>query len=190
MSTQSPQKMKNAVNASMLNRTGKTTEQWVDLVKQSGLDLFDQNAVRKWLKSEHGIPQNSQWAIAEAAALGAGWTPPTLEQQIDAQYTGKKAQFRDTFEQLSKFILQLGDDVCAEGRAGYIPFSRKRQFAAIAVTQSRLDVGLRFTEAPESSLLQECNAPGQSTHKICLEVGENIHFDVTNLIQLAYTQNG
>ncbi|MBC3765096.1 DUF4287 domain-containing protein [Neptunicella marina] len=182
--------MKNAVNASMLNRTGKTTEQWVDLVKQSGLDLSDQNAVRKWLKSEHSIPQNSQWAIAEAAALGAGWTPPTLEQQIDAQYTGKKAQFRETFAQLRDVIMQLGDDVSVEGRAGYIPFSRKRQFVAIAVTQNRLDLGLRFTDAPDSPLLQPCSAPGQSTHKICIRAGEKIHIDITKLIQLAYSQNG
>jgi hypothetical protein len=31
---------------------------------------LDQKAVRGWLRAEHGVPQNSQWAIADAAARG------------------------------------------------------------------------------------------------------------------------
>jgi hypothetical protein len=28
-------------------------------------------------RREHGVPQNSQWAIADAAAREAGWVRPT-----------------------------------------------------------------------------------------------------------------
>lgn len=56
-----------------------------------------------------------------------------------------------------------------EGRGGYTPFVRRRQFAAVAAaTRTRMDLGLRFTDAPSSDLLKESKGPGRSTHKIGL----------------------
>ena len=49
-----------AVATGMQERTGHTLEEWVAVVDASGLDPLDQLAVRRWLKTEHGVPQNSQ----------------------------------------------------------------------------------------------------------------------------------
>lgn len=57
MKNQSPQDMMATVSDSMLERTGKSLEAWVEVVLQSGINPLDQNAVRKWLKAEHGIAQ-------------------------------------------------------------------------------------------------------------------------------------
>ncbi|WP_252858593.1 DUF4287 domain-containing protein [Rhodococcus erythropolis] len=57
----------------MRDRTGRTLEEWVEAVRTSGVDPLDQNEVRKWLKAEHGVPQNSQWAIAFETAKQSGW---------------------------------------------------------------------------------------------------------------------
>ena len=90
--------MSAAVAASMGTRTGRTIEAWVALVNRAGLDPIDQRAVRAWLKNEHGLKQNSQWAVADATARAAGWRPPTLDEQIDAHYAGAKAALRPVFE--------------------------------------------------------------------------------------------
>ena len=37
---------------------------------------MQQKEVRRWLKETYGVPQNSQWAIADAAARAAGWERP------------------------------------------------------------------------------------------------------------------
>src|SRR5690242_21874691 len=87
-----------AVSASLAERTGKTLDEWVALVQASGIDPLDQNAVRRWLRAEHGVPQNSQWAIADAAARAAGWVRPSTAEYIDAQYTGAKAALRPIYE--------------------------------------------------------------------------------------------
>src|SRR5262249_25894826 len=79
---------------------------------------------------EHGVPQNSQWAIADAAARAAGWVRPGVEEYIDSQYRGAKAALRPIYDALAAAILRLGDDVSVEGRGGYTPFVRARQFAA------------------------------------------------------------
>jgi Domain of unknown function (DUF4287) len=72
---QTPDEMLSAVSASLAVRTGRSLDEWVALVQAHDIDPIDQNAVRRWLRSEHGVAQNSQWAIADAAARAAGWVP-------------------------------------------------------------------------------------------------------------------
>ena len=183
--------MMSAVVQSMKQRTGRTVEEWVDLVRSSGIDLLDQKAVRRWLKDEHGVLQNSQWAIAEAAARAAGWEPPETEEYVDRQYAGPRADLRPIFNRLREIMEGLGDDVMMQGRSTYIPFVRKRQFAAIAsTTPTRIDVGLRYRVAPSSDLLVPANAPGQATHKLSLISVEEITDEVADLLRTAYEQNG
>src|SRR5690606_18270413 len=109
MSPMNPNDMMAAVATSLKARTGRTLEEWVALVQASGIDPLDQNAVRRWLRAEHGVPQNSQWAIADAAARAAGWVPPTLEQSIDEQYAGAKAALRPIFDRLRQVLESFGD---------------------------------------------------------------------------------
>jgi hypothetical protein len=164
-----PDDMMTAVTASLAARTGRSLEEWLALVRGSGLDPLDQAAVRRWLRAEHGVPQNSQWAIADAAAREAGWTPPTAAEYVDGQYAGAKAALRPVYDALAAAITAFGDDVSIEGRSSYTPFVRDRQFAAVAAaTRDRVDVGLRFTDPPASSRLQPATGPGQATHKLSL----------------------
>src|SRR5690242_18018568 len=184
--------MFDAVSASMAARTGRSLEEWVALVQQSsGVDPLDQNAVRRWLKDVHGVPQNSQWAIADTAAQAAGWVRPTNEQYADEQYRGKKAALRPVFDAVREVAMALGDDVTMEGRSTYVPFVRKRQFAAVAAaTATRVDVGLRFTDPPASARLVPAKAPGQATHKVALASVDDVDDDLRALLRAAYDQNG
>ena len=186
----SPSDMMESMTDNLKTHTGKTLEEWVELVLASDLDPLDQKSVRNWLKKEHGVLQNSQWTIADAAARAAGWVRPSLEGYIDSQYQGEKAALRPIFDALREIIEGLGEDVSTEGRGSYTPFVRKRQFAAVrASTKTRIDLGLRFKEAPESELLRNKSLPGQSTHKIGLTSLEDITDEVRDLIRLAYEQN-
>src|ERR1022692_594041 len=139
---QTPDDMLSAVSASLAQRTGRPLDEWVALVRASGIGPLDQNAVRKWLRSSHGIPQNSQWAIADAAARDAGWVRPTVAEYVDGQYSGPKAALRPVYDALAAAIGDLGGDVTVEGRSTYTPFVRGRQFAAVAAA-TRDRVGSR-----------------------------------------------
>jgi hypothetical protein len=96
--TKSPDDMMSAVTGSMAARTGRSLDEWLEVVQASGIDPLDQNAVRRWLKAEHGVPQNSQWAIADAAARAAGWVRPTVEEYVDSQHQGAKAGLRPIYD--------------------------------------------------------------------------------------------
>lgn len=191
MAMKGPRDMMAAMNDSMKERTGRTLDEWVKVVHASGIDPLDQGAVRRWLKSEHGVLQNSRWAISFAAAQAAGWTAPSVEEFIDAQYTRPKEALRPIFDRLRELIDDLGDDITTEGRGTYTPFVRRRQFLAVAAaTKTRVDVGLRYTDPPKSKLLSEAKAPGQATHKLTLTSPDQITSDVERLIRIAYEQNG
>jgi predicted transport protein len=174
----------------MAERTGRSREDWLALVAESGVDPLDQNAVRRWLRDVHGVKQNSQWAIADAAARGAGWVRPTVEEYVDAQYTGKKAALRPVFEAVREAALALGDDVVLEGRGTYVPFVRRRQFAAVAAaTATRVDLGLRLPDPPASGRLQRATAPGSATHRVELSTVADVDDEVRALLRAAYDQN-
>lgn len=186
-----PRRMAEAVARSMEERTGRTIEEWTALVQAEGPDPLDQKAVRRWLKDEHGIKQNSRYAIADTAARAAGWEPPGLEEYVDRQYSGPKAHLRPIFDRLREILEGLGGDVRVEGRKSYIPFVRGRQFAAVAAaTRSRVDVGVRYTEPPPSERLEKGRAPGQGTHGISLRSVEEITDEIADLLRVAYEQNG
>jgi Domain of unknown function (DUF5655) len=185
-----PDDMLSAVTESLATRTGRSLEQWLALVGASGMDPMDQAAVRGWLRREHGVPQNSQWAIADAAAREAGWVRPTVPEYIDQQYAGAKAALRPIYDALATVIGGLGDDVTVEGRGSYTPFVRGRQFAAIAAaTRDRVDLGLRFTAPPDAARLQPGGGPGQATHKVSLRDVQEVDAEIVRLLRAAYEQN-
>jgi len=186
---QTPDEMLSAVSESLAARTGRSLDQWLALVRASGVDPLNQAAVRSWLRREHGVPQNSQWAIADAAAREAGWVRPTVSEYIDGQYAGAKAALRPIYDALAAAISELGDDVTVEGRGSYTPFVRGRQFAAIAATRDRVDLGLRFTDPPDAARLQPGGGPGQATHKVSLRAAGEVDAEVVHLLRVAYEQN-
>ena len=191
MAANSPNDMMSAVTESMRERTGRTVEEWVAVVKAGGLDPLDQKAVRKWLKSEHGILQNSRWAIADAAARAAGWKRPANDEYVAGQYSGAKEGLLPIFTRIREIVEAFGEDIRMEGRSTYIPFTRRRQFAAVqAATRARVDVGVRFTDAPASDLLVRADSPGQATHRFSLSSVDDVTPEVVTLLRLAYGQNG
>jgi predicted transport protein len=185
-----PEEMMAAVTSSMAERTGRPLEEWVALVRStSGVDPLDQTAVRRWLKDVHGVPQNSQWAVAFEVARAAGWVEPTVDEYVDGQYAGRKGELRPVYDAVEAALLALGDDVRREGRSTYVPFVRGRQFAAVAAaTATRVDVGLRFVDAPSDARLVPASAPGSATHKISLVDVADVPA-VEHLLRAAYQQN-
>ncbi len=184
-----PDEMMSAVSASLAERTGRTLEQWLALVRSSGVDPLDQAAVRGWLRREHGVPQNSQWAIADAAAREAGWVRPSTAEYVDSQYTGAKAALRPIYDALAAAAGELGGDVTVEGRGSYTPFVRGRPNAARHSGADRVDLGLRFTDPPADDRLRRSTGPGQATHKIALHSVADVDDELLHLVRVAYEQN-
>ncbi len=183
-----------AVAASLSERTGRTLQEWVALVRDDGPDPLDQNAVRRWLKERYGLLQNTQWTIAFAAAEAAGWRRPDVDGYADQVYAGAKAGLRPLHEAVVAAARCLGDDVEPQGRSTYIPLVRKTQFAAIAPgPRGTLRIGFRYrTAVPDDPRLAPAKGFAQATHWIHLAPDsddEDVR-SIESLLAAAYDQNG
>ena len=52
-----------------------------------------------------------------------------------------------------------------------------------------MDLGLRFTDPPDSARLQPGGGPGQATHKVSLRDADEVDAEVVGLVRVAYEQN-
>ena len=178
----------------MQERTGRTLDEWVDLVWHAGLDPLQQDDVRRWLKDVHRIPQDIQATIADAAARRAGWVEQTLEDYADALYAGSKAELRPLHDGVVALAAGLGDDCAVEGRSTATHVVRRTQLASVAPgPHGTLRVGFCFrAKAPADKRLNEAKAFGQSTHWLHLasDSDENDVRSLEPLLRAAYDQNG
>jgi len=116
---------------------------------------------------------------------------PTVEEHVASQYASAKAALRPVHDAVAALALACGDDVTVEGRGGYTPFVRRRQFAATAAApRDRVDLGLRFTGPPASPGLRPARAPGQSTHVVALRSPADVDDEVAGFLLAAHGQNG
>jgi uncharacterized protein DUF5655/uncharacterized protein DUF4287 len=189
-----PADMMAAVTASMKERTGRSLEEWVEEVHRAGLDPLDQKSVRAWLRDVHDVPQNSQWAIADAAARTVGWVRPDPDGYTDALYAGAKAHLRPVHDAIIAMAEGLGEDAHREGRGTYIPVVRKTQFVAVAPgPRNTVRVGFRFRgEVPDDERLSPAKGFAQATHWLHLpaDADENDLRSLEPLLETAYEQNG
>jgi hypothetical protein len=189
-----PADMMAAVTTSLDERTGRSLDQWVALVREAGPDPLDQRAVRAWLRDVHGVPQNSQWAIADAAATAAGWQRPDVDAYTDALYSGTKAHLRPIHDAIVILAEGLGEDARREGRGTYIPVVRRTQFVAVAPgPRDTVRVGFRFRETPpDDERLSPAKGFAQATHWLHLaaDADEDDLRSLEPLLQAAYRQNG
>jgi hypothetical protein len=189
-----PADMMTAVTESMRERTGRTLDEWVALVQGSGIDPLDQRAVRAWLRDVHGVPQNSQWAVADAAATAAGWQRPDPDGHTDSLYSGAKAHLRPIHDAIVTLAEGLGDDARREGRGTYIPVVRRTQFVAVAPgPRDTVRVGFRFRgDVPDDERLSPAKGFAQATHWLHLsaDADEDDLRSLEPLLQVAYDQNG
>jgi Domain of unknown function (DUF5655)/Domain of unknown function (DUF4287) len=137
--------MEESSMAKLKEKTGKTLQEWIAIIKKSGPPTEKER--RAWLKEKHGFTTNYAWFVAERSG-GRG----TLEQydpegMVNAMFSGAKAPLRPIYEELLAFGLSLGPDVKVCPCQTIVPFYRKHVFAQIKPsTRSRIDLGLALRD--------------------------------------------
>ncbi len=136
--------------AGLKEKTGRSMEEWIALVKKEG--PRDEKSRREWLKTKHKMGTNRASWIAERAE-GKGWEEDTPEtymkaavRYVEEQYAGPKEKLRPIFDELLALGKSLGDDVKACPCKTIVPFYREHVFAQIKpTTNSRIDLGFALT---------------------------------------------
>src|SRR5262249_52982084 len=90
--------------ASLPEKTGRTLEQWLALIRKEGPPT--ENERRDWLKTQYQLGTNSAWWLAERAeGKGTEDSDPesylrAAEKYVDEMYSGSKAGLRPIYDAL------------------------------------------------------------------------------------------
>jgi len=180
--------------ATLKEKSGRSLDEWLDLVKQSGPKTEKEQ--REWLRQEYKLGTNSAWWIAEHAAGKGGEThDPEVylreaEGWVDHMYSGKKADLRPLYDKLLTLGLGMGKDVKACPCETIVPLYRRHVFAQIKpATQTRIDMGFALGALKAEGRLVETGGYAKKdriTHRIPVSVPADIDNEVKRWLRVAY----
>jgi len=184
--------MEESSKRKLLERTGKTMEQWAEIVKHQGPK--EANKRREWLKAKHGHSTNYAWwivQVADGTYVGAEDYNP--EKLVEDQYVGKKAALRPIYDKLLEIGRNIGDDVRVCPCETMVPFYRNHVFAQLKpTTNTRVDLGLALGDKPAKGRLIDTGGfkkKDRITHRIPLEKLEEIDAEVLKFLKEAYDRD-
>jgi hypothetical protein len=180
--------------AQLPDKTGKTLEEWIRLVREAGPPTEKER--RDWLKKEHKLGTNAAWWIAERAegkGLEEGDPVAYLkaaEEYVAAMFAGARAGLRPVYDRLLEVGLKLGKDVKACPCKTIVPLYRKHVFAQIKpATRTRIDLGFALQDTPASGKLIDTGGRAKGdriTHRIPITSLEDIDEEVKRWLKTAY----
>ena len=146
----SPREMKANMIAGLREKTGKSMEDWLKIVRSSGLATHKE--IMKLLKEEHSLTHGYANLIALGSLNSDSHTSDNPDALVDSQYAGAKAALRPIYDELLEAIKKFGKDIEVSPKKAYVSLRRSKQFAIIQpTTATRVDVGinLKGTEPTE-----------------------------------------
>ncbi len=182
-----PDQMYRAITTNLASKTGRSLEDWVELVRAEGPATHKERVA--WLKSQHGLGHSTASIIAGEAAKPADYVPQTPEQMVEAQYAASKAGLRPIYDRLARAVQELGPDARLDPRQSYVSLIRRRQFGIIqASTRSRVDLGLRLPGGEPTGRLAPAGSfgSGSTTHRVALSSPEEVDAEVLGWLRAAY----
>ena len=173
--------------ANLKEKTGKSLEQWVALVRKQQLGKHGE--IVKWLKAEQALTHGYASLVARsalAAASGAG--PASGAELIDAQYAGAKAGLRPIYERLAAQLAKFGADVELAPKKGYVSVRRSKQFALLQPsTAERLDVGISLKGVACTPRLEAAGSfNAMVTHRVRVPRIEQLDAELLGWLKQAY----
>jgi len=184
--------------AELKEKTGRSLEEWLKLVKKSGPATEKER--REWLKREHGLGTYSALWIAERAeGKGTETDGPdaylrAAEAYVEAMFAGKKQALRPIYDELLRLGLAVGKDVKACPCRTMVPLYRNHVFAQIKpATLTRIDLGFALgARAAEGRLIDTGGYAKKDriTHRIPITAPGEIDAEVKRWLKTAYDGDG
>lgn len=143
--------------ATAKEKTGRTLEQWLPVVKKSGLSK--QMEITNWLKAVHKM-NHLQASLLAGLYLNNG--KPVYQNEsnlLDNQFL-KAEEMRPLFEAVSQKILKLFGDTQMIPKKTYVSFTAIREFAAINIKPKELRLGMDLGDAKFTNTLQKSKLTG------------------------------
>jgi hypothetical protein len=183
--------------ASLKEKTGRSLEEWLNLLKKSGPPTEKER--RAWLKSEHGLGLNyAGWIVGRAGGTGDDFSSPeaylrAAGRYVDEMFSGGKAGLRPLYDTILKLGLGLSKEVKACPCQTMVPLYRKHVFAQIKpTTRTRIDLGFALGARPAEGRLIDTGGYAKKdriTHRIPISSLAEIDNEVKQWLRTAFEED-
>lgn len=169
--------------------TGKTLEQWIDIVKKE--KLVKHGEIIKFLKEKHGFTHGFANLVAHKAKGSDAGSAKNPDSLIQKQYKGKE-HFKPLYDQLLREIQTFGKDIEVAPKNAYVSLRRKKQFATLQpATKTRFEIGINMKgQEPKGKLEAARSSNAMCSHQINLSGPGDIDQEVVDWIKAAYKNAG
>ena len=172
----------------LFKNTGKTLEQWIDIVKKQNLEKHGE--ILKFLKEEHSFTHGFANMVAMKSRGADASSVENKDELIEKQYEGKE-HFKPIFDKLMSEVLKFGKDVEVAPKNAYVSLRRKKQFAILnPATKTRFEVGINLKGQEPKGKLEAEKPNAMCSHKIKLTDLTEIDKEVIEWIKTAYDNAG
>jgi len=182
----SPEEMKAAMIAGLPEKTGKSLQEWLQILRSSKLSKHKE--FMNLLKTEHGLTHGFANMIALQALQSDSQTASDTDALVDAQYSGTKAALRPIYDAILDAVKKFGGDVAISPKKAYVSIRRSKQFAIVQPsTASRVDVGvnLKGTE-PAGRLEASGSFNAMVSHRVRISNTAEVDKELVGWLKKAY----
>jgi len=185
--------------ADLPEKTGRTLEQWMKLIKTEGPK--DEKKCHMWLKERHDFGSNTAGWLAKRALgnqMGLADEDPKhylkmAKSNVEEMYAGAKAHLRPIYEALLDLCLNLADDVKACPCTTIVPLYRNHVIAQIKpTTNSRIDFGFALKDTPATGKLIDTGGFAKKdriTHRMEIKSLKDINAELKKWLKKAYAMD-
>jgi hypothetical protein len=182
--SKTPQELADTMLANLPEKTGKTLDQWLALVKAQGASKH--GAIVAWLKAEHGVTHGFANLVAHKALQGDD--RPGDEDLLATQYAGAKADLKPIYDALIAAVESLSGVEVAPKKT-YVSLRRSKQFAIIQPsTRTRVDLGLNLKGDAVCERLEAAGSfNAMVSHRVRLTTPDAVDQQVRNWLKKAWS---
>jgi predicted transport protein len=169
-------------------KTGRTLEQWLPVVKKSGLSK--QMEVTNWLKTEHKL-NHLQASLLAGLYLNNG--KPVYQNEaslLDNQFA-KCEEMRPLFDAISEKILKQFPYTQVITKKTYVSFTATREFAAINIKPKEIRLGMDLGDMAFNETVQKTKLSGpmpRISHMAVITDMKQFDKKLMEYLQLSYNR--
>lgn len=187
-------KMIQAWVSALPQKTGKTLEEWVAILKKEGPQNLKER--QAWLKENYQFGTNTAWWIADYADGKSPWEGDAesyllaAEGYVEKMFSGSKSGLRPLYDKILEMALGLASDVKICPCKTIVPLYRNHVFAQIKPrTKTQIDLGFALQKTPFTQRLIDTGGGAKKdriTHCIAIRQLSEIDAEVFHWFKLAY----
>ncbi len=168
--------------------TGKTLEQWIDIVKKQ--NFAKHGEIVKFLKEQHEFTHGFANLVAHKTKETDAGSVENTDDLVAKQYIGKE-HFKPIYDKLISEIQTFGNDIEIAPKNAYVSLRRKKQFATLnPATKTRFEIGINLKGQEPKGKLEAEKPNSMCSHKINLADLKDIDKEVIEWIKTAYDNAG